>query len=57
MQKILNRGNKLKDLLQTQGLAFFGGKNEPKTNSIVSAKEADQSEKTACRRKVSGDRG
>jgi hypothetical protein len=27
-KKILNRGNKLKDLLKTQDLAFFGAKNK-----------------------------
>ena len=37
-EKILNRGNELKDLLNTQDLAFFGAKNELKTNSILSAK-------------------
>jgi len=38
---MLNRGNELKDLLKTQHLAAFGAKNELKTNSILSAKEAD----------------
>jgi hypothetical protein len=42
-KKILNRGNELKDLLKTQHLAVFGAKNELKTNSILSAKSADQS--------------
>jgi hypothetical protein len=37
-KKILNRGNELKDLLQTQGLADFLAKNELKTNSVLSAK-------------------
>jgi len=32
------------DLLKTQGLAFFEAKNEPKTNSVLSAKSEDQSE-------------
>jgi hypothetical protein len=41
-KKMLNRGNKLKDLLKTQDLAFFGAKNKPKTNSILSAKSANQ---------------
>ena len=36
-KKILNRGNELKDLLNTQDLALFGAKNELKTNSILSA--------------------
>ena len=43
-EKIPNRGNELRDLLTTQDLAFFRAKNEPKTNSILSAKSADQSE-------------
>jgi hypothetical protein len=42
-KKILNRGNEPKDLLETQHLAVFGAKNELKTNSILSAKSADQS--------------
>jgi len=37
-KKILNRGNELKDLLDTQDLALFGAENELKTNSILSAK-------------------
>ena len=44
-KKMLNGGNELKDLLRTQHLAGLGAKNELKTNSILSAKEADQSEK------------
>ena len=43
-KKILNRGNEPKDLLKTQHLEFFGAKNKPKTNSILSAKSEDQSE-------------
>jgi hypothetical protein len=39
-KKMLNRGDELKDLLKIQGLAFFGAKNELKTNSILSAKSA-----------------
>jgi hypothetical protein len=42
---MLNRGNKLKDLLKTKNLAVFGAKNKPKTNSILSAKSANQGEK------------
>jgi hypothetical protein len=37
-KKILNRGNKPKDLLKTQDLAVFGAKNEPKTDSVLRAK-------------------
>jgi len=37
-KKILNRGNELKDLLQTQHLELFRAKNELKTNSLLSAK-------------------
>jgi hypothetical protein len=55
-KKILNRGNGPKDLLKIQHLAFFGVKNEPKTNPVLSAKTADQSEKTGFRRQVSRDR-
>jgi hypothetical protein len=44
-KKILNRGNEPKDLLKTQHLAVFGAKNELKTNPILRAKTADQSEK------------
>jgi hypothetical protein len=40
-KKILNRGNELKDLLQTQGLTVFGAKNELKTNWFLSAKSAN----------------
>jgi hypothetical protein len=40
-KKILNRGNEPKDLLKTQNLAFFEAKNEPKTNSILSAESAN----------------
>jgi hypothetical protein len=40
-KKILNRGNEPKDLLKTQDLTFFEAKNEPKTNSILSAKSAN----------------
>jgi hypothetical protein len=36
-KKILNRGNEPKDLLKIKHLAFFGAKNEPKTNPILSA--------------------
>ena len=43
-KKILNRGNEPKDLLETQHLAVFGAKNEPKTNSILSAKSAENRE-------------
>jgi hypothetical protein len=39
-KKILNRGNELKDLLKKKDLAFFGAKNELKTNSVFSAKTA-----------------
>jgi hypothetical protein len=39
-KKILNRGNELKELLKTNDLAFFGAKNELKTNSVFSAKRA-----------------
>jgi hypothetical protein len=45
-KKILNRGNKLRVFLKTKGLAFFGAKNKLKTNPILSAKSANQSEKT-----------
>jgi len=44
-KKILNRGNEPKDLLETQHLAVFWSENEPKTNSILSAKSAYQSGK------------
>ena len=44
-KKILNRGNELKDLLQIEHLAVFRAKNELKTNSILSAKSANKSEK------------
>jgi hypothetical protein len=37
-KKILNGGNEPKELLKTQHLAFFGAKNELKTNPILSAK-------------------
>jgi hypothetical protein len=40
-----NRGNKPRDLLKTKHLSSYGAKNKPKTNSILSAKSADQSEK------------
>jgi hypothetical protein len=53
-KKILNSGNKPKDLLKTRHLAFFGAKNKPKTNPILSAKIANQSEKTGLRWQVSG---
>ena len=56
-KKILNRGNEPKDLVKTQDLAVFLAKNEPKTNSILSAKSADQSEKTRSKCKISGARG
>jgi hypothetical protein len=55
-KKILNRGNEPKDLLKIQHLAIFAAKNEPKTNPILSAKTADQSEKTGLRWQVSCDR-
>jgi hypothetical protein len=54
-KKILNRGNELKDLLKTKDLALFGAKNELKTNSILRAKEAVQSEKPDCTCNISGD--
>jgi hypothetical protein len=41
---MLNRRNELKDLLKTQGLACFGTKNELKTNSLLSAKSANNGE-------------
>jgi hypothetical protein len=44
-KKILNRGNEPKDLLKTHDLSFFGAKNEPKTNPILSAKRGNKSEK------------
>jgi hypothetical protein len=44
-KKILNRGNELKDLLKTNDLASFRAKNKPKTDSILSAKRANQREK------------
>jgi len=55
---MLNRGNELKDLLKTQDLAFFGAKNELKTNSILSAKSAKNREQ-GIRNKPqgTGDRG
>jgi|SRR5208337_3648799 len=37
-EKILNRGNELKNLLKPQELSLFGAKNELKTNSVLSAK-------------------
>jgi hypothetical protein len=43
-KKMLNRGNELNDLLKTHHLAFFGAKNELKTNSILSAKNAKNRE-------------
>jgi hypothetical protein len=46
-KKILNRGNEPEDLLKTQHLAFFRAKNEPKTNSILSAKSAENREQGA----------
>jgi hypothetical protein len=48
-KKILNRGNEPKNLLKTKRLAFLEAKNKPKTNSILSAKSANQSEKTGIR--------
>ena len=48
-KKILNRGNEPKDLLETQHLAVLGVKNEPKANSILSAKSAYQSGKVRFR--------
>jgi hypothetical protein len=56
-KKMLNRGNELNDLLETQDLASFGAKNELKTNSILSAKSANQSRKTGVRGQVPGVRG
>ena len=53
-KKMLNRGNKLEDLLKTQYLAVFSAKNKPKTNSILSAKSASQDEKRGLRGRVSG---
>jgi hypothetical protein len=53
-KKMLNRGNELKDLLKTQDLAVLCAKNELKTNSILSEKEADQSEKAGFRIRDSG---
>jgi hypothetical protein len=53
-KKMLNRGNELKDLLKTQDLEVSRAKNELKTNSILSAKEADQSEKAGLRIQDSG---
>jgi hypothetical protein len=44
-KKILNRGNEPKDLLKTQHLAFFGAKNELKTNPILSAKMSRSKQK------------
>jgi hypothetical protein len=44
-----NGGNKPKDLLKTKHLSSYGAKNKPKTNSILSAKSADQSEKNRIR--------
>jgi hypothetical protein len=55
-KKILNRGNELKDLLETQRLAFLGAKNELKTNWFLSAKCGNQGDKTGLRCKVSGDK-
>jgi hypothetical protein len=55
-KKMLNRRNELKDLLETQDLAVFRAKNELKTNSLLSAKEADQSEKPGFRIRDSGAR-
>jgi hypothetical protein len=45
-KKILNRGNKLKDLLKTQDLAFFRAKNKLKTNPILSAKMSQSERKS-----------
>jgi hypothetical protein len=56
-KKILNRGNEPKDLLKTHDLAFFGAKNEPKTNPILSANKRKSRRKTGCKRKFSGDSG
>jgi hypothetical protein len=44
-EKILNRGNEPKDLLKTKGLALLGAENEPKTNPILNALSANQTEK------------
>jgi hypothetical protein len=41
-KKMLNRGNELKDLLKTQHLAFFGAKNELKTNWIFARKKREK---------------
>ena len=54
-KKILNRGNELKDLLAIKDLAYFGAKNELNISSILSANDANSSEKTAFQRKLSGD--
>jgi hypothetical protein len=48
-KKMLNRGNELNDLLETQDLASFAAKNELKTNSVLSAKSANQSGKVGAR--------
>jgi hypothetical protein len=45
------------NLLQTKHLADFRAKNKPKTNSILSAKSADRSEKTGSKYRLSGDTG
>jgi len=55
-KKILNRGNEPTDLLKKQDLAFFGAKNELKTNSILSAKSVDYTKKAGFRWHVSRDR-
>jgi hypothetical protein len=54
---MLNRGNELNDLLETQDLASFAAKNELKTNSLLSAKSANQSGKAGARCQVAGVRG
>jgi hypothetical protein len=45
-KKILNRGNEPKDLLKTKDLASFEAKNEPKTDSVFSAKRARSNRKS-----------
>jgi hypothetical protein len=53
-KKMLNSGNELKDLLETQHLAVFGVKNELKTNSILRAENAKQGGKAGVRFQVPG---
>jgi predicted molibdopterin-dependent oxidoreductase YjgC len=56
-KKMLNRGNKLKDLLKTQDLAVFRAKNKLKTNPVLSAKMSKSKRKKGPRRQVLGARG